>query len=102
MGVRWIWSVQGCVRQSGRSQVSMGGKTHAVRFHVAHDGPDVHGAEHRAWAQLVRLVVEDVPVAEVRVVAGCTRHRILPADDVGGEECLALNLVILCLGTMRV
>ena len=75
----------------------MGGKTDAVRFHVAHDGPDVHGAEHRAWAELVRLVVEDVPVAEVPVVGCCAGHRVFSADEVGGEEGLALDLVVLRL-----
>lgn len=80
---------------------SRGRETDAVRFHVAHDRTDIHGAEpgpeHRAGAELVRLVVEDVPVAEVRVVGCCAGHPVFSANEVGGEEGLAFDLVILCL-----
>lgn len=72
-----------------------------MRFHVAHDRTDVDGAEpgpeHRAGAELVRLVVEDVPVAEMRVVGCCSGHRVFSANEVGGKEGLALDLVVLRL-----
>ena len=72
-----------------------------MRFHVAHDRTDVDGAEpwpeHRAGAEFVRLVVEDVSVVEVPVVGCCTGHRVFSADEVGGEEGLALDLVVLRL-----
>lgn len=70
-------------------------------FHVAHDGADVYAAEarpeQRAGSQLVRLVAQDVPLAEVRVGGATGHRRVFPADDVGAEEGLALDLVVLCL-----
>ena len=74
-------------------------------FHVAHDGADVYAAEarpeQRAGSQLVRLVAQDVPLAEVRVGGATGHRRVFPADDVGAEEGLALDLVVLCLSIAR-